>query len=397
VHSRSRYRGLVNADTPELADRRRLLEEQAALRRLAILVAGEPDPDRLFDLVSEQAARVLCVESTAVARYEQDDTATVVGRWSAPGLGGIPVGTVVRLDGDGTLVRVRRTRVPARIDDYEGIEGEPAQRAREAGFRSMAAAPITVSGGLWGALVVGTGQDEPLPEDTEQRLGAFAELVAVAVSSADAWQRLLESRARIVQASDAERRRLERNLHDGAQQLLVSALLQLRVLDRRLQSGEDVRDLVANAIDHLHRAHDELRELAKGLHPRSLVEGGLRPALRALAEDAPLLVELAAVPDARLPEPAEVAAYFVVAEALTNVVKYAQATRAVVRVVHDEAWLSVEVGDDGVGGADAAVGSGLRGLADRVEALRGRLEVESPAGGGTTVRARIALARGDSL
>jgi signal transduction histidine kinase len=381
----------VNAGTSALEDTQRLLEEQAALRRLAILVAGEPDPDRLFDLVSEEAARVLCAERTAVVRFEDDDTATIVGRWNEPGLDGIPPGTVVRLDGEGTLVRVRRTHAPARVDDYAEVEGDGAQRVREAGFRSTVGAPIDVSGGLWGALVVGTAQDEPLPDDTEQRLSAFAELVSVAVANADAWQRLFESRARIVQASDAERRRLERNLHDGAQQLLVSALLQLRLLDRRLASGEDVRDLVAQTIGQLQRAHDELRELARGLHPRVLAEGGLRPALAALVADIPLPVELAAVPEVRLAEPAEAAAYFVVAEALTNVVKYAQASQAVVRVAHDEEWLWVEIEDDGVGGADPGGGSGLRGLADRVEAQRGRLEVESPAGRGTTVRARIAL------
>jgi signal transduction histidine kinase len=201
---------------------------------------------------------------------------------------------------------------------------------------------------------------------------------------------LRASRTRIIEATLAERRRLERDLHDGAQQRLVSVALGLRLVEARLKDDpEDLQELLQTAGGELEAALAELRELARGIHPAVLSERGLDAALEALASRAPLPVDLYAQVRERLPEPAELAAYFVVAEALTNVAKYAKASRATVRAVRDDRRLVVEVSDDGVGGADPANGSGLRGLADRVAAVDGVLELRSMDGGGTVLRAAI--------
>jgi PAS domain S-box-containing protein len=201
---------------------------------------------------------------------------------------------------------------------------------------------------------------------------------------------LQASRARIVQAGDAERRRLERNLHDGAQQRLVSVSLALRLAQGRLDTDPaGAREMLEGASDELALALGELRELARGLHPAILTQRGLGAAVRGLAERAPLLVEITALPEDRLPEPVEAAIYYLVAEALTNVAKYAQASAAMVEITLRNGSAIVEISDDGIGGAAPTDGSGLGGLADRVEALAGRLQVESPPGGGTQLRAEI--------
>jgi signal transduction histidine kinase len=201
---------------------------------------------------------------------------------------------------------------------------------------------------------------------------------------------LRASRARIVESADAARRRIERDLHDGAQQQLVALSLTLGMARSRLERDPGAAaELLDSAAADLDAAIRDLRELARGIHPAVLSDRGLGPALEALASRIPLPVEIAALPGERLPEPIEAAAYFVVAEAITNVARYAGATHAEVRVSRDGDCVVVSVADDGAGGADPAAGSGLRGLADRVAALDGRLEVSSPPGGGTTVRAVI--------
>jgi signal transduction histidine kinase len=229
--------------------------------------------------------------------------------------------------------------------------------------------------------------EQRFPEDAEQRIAYFAELAAQALANAQAREELGASRARIVQAGDEERRRLERNLHDGAQQRLVSLALMLRLAARRHPDDDDL----ARAGEELAHALQELRELARGIHPAVLTERGLEPALRALADRAPVPVELSYAPTDRLPGPVEAAAYYVVSEALTNVAKYADASVVRVRVDRSDGAALIEVADDGAGGADPSGGSGLRGLADRVEALGGRLTVESPVGEGTTLRAALPI------
>jgi signal transduction histidine kinase len=261
-----------------------------------------------------------------------------------------------------------------------------------AGVSSGVAAPIVVSGRLWGSTSISLHESERFPPDVEARLEKFTNLVAVALANAEAREEVTASRARIVQAGDAERRRLERNLHDGAQQRFVSLALGLRLAQSQLSADPvAAADLLSQASEELALGLEELRELARGIHPAVLTDRGLAAAVEALATRATLPVELNGLPSERLPEPIEAAAYYVVSESLTNVAKYASASRANVDLARDNGLLVVEVSDDGVGGADPGKGSGLRGLTDRVEALGGHLHVSSETGLGTTVRAELPL------
>jgi signal transduction histidine kinase len=262
----------------------------------------------------------------------------------------------------------------------------------EHGFESSIGVPITVAGTTWGALLAGLRAGEKLAAETDRRLEAFAELVALAVASAHGRDELTASRLRIVEASDAERRRLERNLHDGAQQRLVALSVGLRLAQAKLRdSPAEAEDLLEFATEELAEALTELRELARGIHPAVLTDRGLAAALEVLAARAPLPVALDLELPARLPEPVEAAAYYVASEALANVVKHAGAGSAAVRAAQVDGHAVVEVADDGAGGAVLDGGTGLRGLRDRVETLRGRLELESAPGRGTLVRAELPL------
>jgi PAS domain S-box-containing protein len=369
---------------------RALADEQAALRRIATLVAGEAPPSAVFERVTVEVARLLQAPSASVLRYEPDRHATVVGSWRAAELSGVPLPPSINVDGDSVAARVFRSGQPERIDSYDDATGPLGEHMRAAGLRSSVAAPVSVAGRLWGVLVASTTRTDGLPADAERRLCDFAELVAQALSNADAYDKLASSRARIVEAGDAERRRLERNLHDGAQQRLVSLALQLRLVEARLaRDPASAREELLEGRTQLEQALDELRELARGIHPAILSDGGLAPALSALAHRAPVPVEITDVPGGRLPEPVEAAAYYLIAEAITNVAKHAHASHVAVSVRRDDGRLLVHVADDGVGGADPATGSGLHGLADRVEALHGRLRVDSPPGGGTRLEAHI--------
>jgi signal transduction histidine kinase len=277
------------------------------------------------------------------------------------------------------------------VDSYEGVAGQLAATLRSLGIRSEIAAPVVVDGEVWGALIAGSDQDEPFPPDTEQRVASFAELIATAVSNATARSELIASRARIVSAAYAARRRLARDIHDGAQQRLVAALMSLQLADERLGGDpEETRPLLEEALEHTREGLAELRELAAGMHPSILTNRGLRAAARALAGRGVLPVEVD-IPDQRWGADLEAAAYFVIAEALTNIAKHAQAASARVSAHESGGALAIEVSDDGVGGADAGGGSGLLGLRDRVEALGGRLSIESPPGQGTRLRATLAL------
>jgi signal transduction histidine kinase len=370
-----------------------LAEEQAALRRVATLVAGDADPPQVFAKVCAEVGALLGVDSTNLVRFETADTAKVVGGWGRHGAPVFPAGADVPLDGDTAVVKVSRSGRPERVDDYTGLDGELSERLRSLGIASAVAAPIKVAGRLWGAVVASSGRPYDFPPDTEERIAGFAELVADALANADAREQLAASRARIVEAGDAERRRLERNLHDGAQQRLVNLALRLREVEANLDSDPDAaRRGLASARDELGLALEELRELARGIHPAILSDRGLGPALDALVARAPVAVRITELPTTRLPEPVEAAAYYLVAEALTNVSKHARATEATVRVGRTGDRVRIEVRDDGVGGAALRDGSGLRGLADRVEALGGRLRVDSPPGGGTTLIGDIPLA-----
>jgi signal transduction histidine kinase len=311
--------------------------------------------------------------------------------------GRLPVDSTISRDPGTAIGRVYETGEPQRVESYVETPGPLAQTLRELGYRASIGAPVNVGGRLWGALLAATRSSERLPEGSERRLCDFADLVAQAVANADAYEKLAASRARIVEAGDAERRRLERNLHDGAQQRLVTLALQMQMADSKVDDDpEQAHELVADAQAQLSAALDELRELAHGIHPAVLTEHGLEPALRSLTERAPVAVEIQGLPSERLPHAIEAAAYYVVAEAITNAVKYAHASRVTVRVSPSNGSAVVCVADDGVGGADPARGSGLHGLADRVEALSGRLQVDSPPNGGTRIKAEIPLEAGQS-
>ncbi len=371
---------------------RMLAAEQTALRRIATLVATERTPSELFARVTEEVGRLLGVPSVSLLRYEAGRQATVVATFTEPGTEGITPGATVALDGDTVIARVFRSGEAERVESYEGAGGALAHRLRALGFRSSVAAPVNVGGGLWGSLAASTREPAGLPEDTERRLRDFAELVAQALANADARDRLAASRARLVEVGDAERQRVERNLHDGAQQQLVALALRLRIVESRLgQDADAARAELTAAREQLDQALAELRELARGIHPAILTDRGLKPAVDALVNRAAVPMEIADFPDARLPEPVETAAYYLIAEAVTNVAKYARATHIAVSVRPENGHLVVRVSDDGVGGADPAGGTGLRGLTDRVEALHGRLRVDSPPGGGTHITAEIPI------
>jgi len=368
-----------------------LVDEQSALRRVAMLVAAAPAADEVFRAVAEEAGRLLHGTSAATIRYDEEHAWTV-GRWGEER--GFVVGTAVPLrDSEGLTATVRQTGRAGRIEDYDGVRGRAAELMRRNGYRSAVAAPVFVGGKIWGLLLVSSG-DGSLGRDAERRLAGFASVLALAVESAEARAELNASRTRILEAGMAERRMLERNLHDGAQQRLVALAVQLRVLERRLEDRETAERLLHGAVEELEQALAELRELARGLHPAILVDRGLAPALNALAARSPLPVQVEGVPRERLSPALEAAVYFVVAESLTNAVKHAEATAVQVRVTRAAGDLVVEIADDGRGGADPEGGSGLRGLADRVDALGGHLSVSSEAGRGTRVRAELPEASG---
>jgi signal transduction histidine kinase len=369
-----------------------VVEEQAALRRVATAVAGGAQPEEVFELVTEEAGRLLGASSAGMIRYEPDEkSAIVVGRWHGTGPPGMEVGTQVPVAGDTGVAHVLRTGKPVRIDSFEGRSGWIAEEMHRLGFSRSVSAPITVAGRIWGAVIVAAAGDEPMPPETETRLSEFADLVALALSSASARQELIESRARIVQAGDEARRRLERDLHDGAQQRLVSLALALRMAADALRTdAERGRELVEKARSELDHAIDELRELARGIHPAVLTERGLAAAVALLAGRSEVPVKLSVTTE-RFPSAIEAAAYFVVAEGLTNVARYSEASSAGVSISHINGSLVVAVEDDGKGGADASRGSGLRGLADRVEALDGSISLESPEGEGTRLRAEFSV------
>ena len=378
--------GDVEAKLVEIS---RLAQEQRALRRVATLVASEATPERVFTAVSEESARVLEVNASAVFRYEGDDTATVVGRHDRDGVGVFQVGDRILADDNTAIGRARDSALPARIQDYYAIDTDVARTMRNVGYRSTVAAPIFVSGVPWGAVAIAAA--ERLPPDSEARLMAFCELVSLAVASAQAREDLTASRARLVKAGDEQRRKLERNLHDGAQQRLVSLALTLRLARTKLGSGpETLEPLLAGAAEELGKALEELRELARGLHPAALTEQGLGPALQTLAERLPVEVQVGAL-DARMSDHVEATAYYICSEALTNVTKHAQATRAEVSFAREGDVLRFEISDDGRGGADPRAGSGILGLRDRAEAAGGTLFVISPPGRGTVVTGTLPL------
>jgi signal transduction histidine kinase len=380
-------------NTQARVELRGFADEQAALRRVATLVAHGAPPEEVLAAVTEEAGRLLGAQHAMMSRYVSQG-AMVGASWSSARIG-FPIGTQWIIGGLNLHTIVFQTHRPARIDDMAGASGPGAEAHDLLGVRSGVAVPILAGGRLWGVMIVGSTREEPLPADTETKLAGFTELAATAIANAESQAALAASRARIVTTADQTRRRIERDLHDGAQQRLVSLVLQLREARATAPSGagEIARQLEDAAAD-VTGVLEELRETARGLHPAILADGGLRPALAALARRSAVPVRLDVQVAGRLPEQAEIAAYYVAAEALTNTAKHAHATTVDVHVNASEDLLRVRVSDDGLGGADPARGSGLIGLRDRTEALGGKIWLHSPPGAGTVLV--ITLPLGDA-
>jgi signal transduction histidine kinase/uncharacterized protein YoaH (UPF0181 family) len=478
----------------------RLAEEQAALRRVATLVAAGAPPADLFEAVCAEVARLVAAEAAALARFEPDGMVMALGGWASTSFDYVgkrwaPEGTVSGLiletrgprridyagepgsaaatarelgwrssvgapitvegelwgalvvvstrdralppdterrlvkftdlvataianaaDPDGIVIvlastgaelgpapgtrmrigrsslsaEVFRTRRAVRIDDWTEVAGEAGEFAREKGIRSTVGVPIVVEGALWG--VMNAGSIELLPQETEGRLAKFTQLLGTAIANAESRGELEASRARIVATADATRRRIERDLHDGAQQQLLSLALEIRAAQAATpQEFREHRAELAHVAEGLTNVLDDLREIARGIHPAILAEGGLGPALKTLAHRSPIPVELDVRVDERLPGPVEVTAYYVVSEALTNAAKHAEASIVRVDVDVRDGMVCAVVLDDGVGGADPLHGSGLLGLKDRAEAIGGRISLDSSHGAGTSLRVELPL------
>jgi signal transduction histidine kinase len=342
----------------------------------------------VFAAVTEEAGRLLGAHHAWMTRYDPDGAARLVATWSSTGAA-VPAGTRLSPGGRNVYTLVFQTGRSARIDGSPGTSGPECEVARELGVRTAVGVPVSAGGRLWGAVMVALTREEPLPAGTEARLAGFTELAATAIANAEARAEVTASRARIVAAADQARRRIEQDLHDGAQQLLVALAVRLRAA--RAAAPPELGAELDRAAAVATGALDELREIARGIHPAVLARGGLRFALNALARRSPVQVDLEVRADGRLPEPVEVSAYYLVAEALTNAAKHARASAIGIEAQVVGHLLRVAVRDDGVGGACLAGGSGLAGLKDRVEALGGRIVLHSPRGAGTSLRAELPL------
>ncbi|MDX6400451.1 MAG: hypothetical protein QOF27_1057 [Gaiellaceae bacterium] len=380
---------IANAESREALEQ--LADEQAALRKAATLVVQGVRPADIFSAVSDEVGRVFRSDTAAVVRFEHDPPAIVV-----VGVGqsipGIPIGTRSELDDALASTEVYRTGRSARIDtkDSASASGPIHEPGLRHGLTSTVASPIIVEGRLWGTVSVSA--EEPLPLDTEERLERFTELVATAISNAESRFELAASRRRIVGASDEARRRIERDLHDGTQQRLVSLMLAVRGAEAQVEPDRsDLRSELAGVAAGLADAVAELQELSRGIHPAILSQGGLGTALRTLARRSTTPVELDVATETRLPEPIEVAAYYVASEALANAAKHAQASLIEVSLALRNGSLLLSIRDNGVGGGDPARGSGLVGLTDRVEALGGSIHFQSRPGAGTQITAELPL------
>jgi signal transduction histidine kinase len=387
--------GVASARTgrrAELSEEARgaLANEQAALRRVATLVARQGAPADVFAAVPAEVAGLFAVPVVALFRFEPDFAATAIaGSEAFAGHVGrswrFPTGD------ESVLGAVRTTGRPVRNDDYRKVQSAATETVDDLGLGAILAVPVIVDGPVWGAIALGIAKGRPpLPEDTFERVAAFTELVATAISNAEARTELTASRARVVTAADETRKRLERDLHDGIQQRLVTLALKLRATEAMTpRPSQAVLGELSDVADGLGVALEELREISRGIHPAILTEGGLEPALKALARRSVVPTELRLRLEAELQEPLQVAAYYIVSEALTNAAKHAQASVIELRAEALDGVLELEVRDDGVGGADVRRGSGLIGLRDRVEALGGTISVVSPVGDGTTMYVQL--------
>jgi len=367
----------------------RLAEEQAALRRVATLVAEGAAPTAVFDAVAGEMEALLDADQVALNRYESGDELVVLAHRGLD-VAQTPVGSRISHEGESATATVWRTGRPARVVHHEGAPGALAELARATGLRVSVGAPIIVDGRLWGIITASWKREESPPPDAEERMVHFAGLLDTAIANADSRDQLTASRVRLVTAADEARRRVVRDLHDGAQQRLVQTIVTLKLARRAAEEDAESSDaLVVEALDQAEQANAELRELAQGILPTILARGGLRAGVDALVSRVRVPTDVDLTSE-RLPTEIEASAYFVVAEALTNVVKHAQASSAEVKAWIEDSVLHLDIRDDGVGGARPD-GTGLVGLNDRIAALGGRLSVDSPPGQGTRVTATLPL------
>jgi signal transduction histidine kinase len=369
----------------------RLATEQAALRRVATLVARAAPPAEIFDTVTREIGLLSGADLARLERYEGDGTVIGVAAWTRDEERRLAVGRPFPLTGVSVAAGVWETSGSVRVDSFATALGPIAQEARVLGIRSSVGCPIQVGGRLWG-VIAASSRHEAFPADTESQIGEFTELVATAVSNAVSRGQLAASRARVVASADATRQRIERDLHDGIQQRLVTLGLALQGVRAAVPSEQD--ELLARVYEverDVRTVIDELREISRGIHPAVLSQGGLGPALKALARRAgvPVTLNVDALP--QLPRAVEVAAYYTVSEALTNAAKHAHASGAEVDLDVHDGTLELWIRDDGVGGADPTRGSGIVGLTDRIEALGGTIAVASPPGEGTSVMLALPL------
>jgi signal transduction histidine kinase len=370
----------------------RLAEEQSALRRVATLAAQPVSPSVVFEVVTQEVGQLCRADLARMEQFEEDGSVTGVAAWSKVPTR-LAVGTRFGLEGPSIARAVRQTQGPARINDFAGATGELAQEANELGIQSSVGCPIVVAGRLWGVIAASTRSPDRFPPNTELQIAGFTEIVATAIASAESRVQLTASRARVVAAGDEMRQRLERNLHDGLQQRLVSLGLSLRLIQDTVPAQLPALRADLGQVTHdLTEAVEELRETTQGIHPAILSQGGLGLALQSLARRSAVPVDLHISTGSRYPPAVEVTAYYVVAEALTNTIKHARASHSEVTVEQRDRRLWVCVRDDGVGGAEATQrGSGLIGLQDRVEAIEGTVELTSPAGQGTLIEVSLPL------
>jgi GAF domain-containing protein len=366
---------------------RSLAGEQAALRRVATLVAKGARPDEVFSAVADEIEGVLDIDLVTICRCEPDGFLIV----SSSGIPGFGAGSRLPPDVPSLPAFIHRSGGPVRIDDFTNAEGLNAA-ARDAGIRAAVGAPIIVAGTAWGSVCAASTKNEPLPLGTEDRLARFTDLAATSVSNAIMRDELAASRARVIAAADGARRRIERDLHDGAQQRLVTLAVALRRAETKIPAGSDeLHADLTRVADGLTAAVQELREMSRGIHPAVLTEGGLSPALKALGRRSTVRVKLDIDFEHRLPDQVEVAAYYTVSEALTNASKHANCARVWVSLRFEDDILRLSIRDDGVGGADASRGSGLTGIKDRIEALGGKIQIESPTRRGTRIAVEIPM------
>ena len=384
-------RGLVYAAAHDVTDIRTLAQEQAALRRVATLVAEGADDSDVFNAVTAEVGHLLGADATRLLRHQPDGSVAVVAGNGAPDAGmGIrpPAG---RTEDDVWWSVAQRAGGGSNEHGADG-SGVLGEEEPVPDIGAAVASPIVVSSRQWGLIVAAWKRREGVRVDTETRMAQFTELVATAVANAESRALLAASRQRIVATADETRRRLERDLHDGAQQRLVHAIIALKLAGNALDQGsEKAEGLVHEALENAESANEELRELARGIMPALLTRSGLSPALEAVADRSPIPVSLDVRTDGRLPERAEVTTYFVISEALTNAAKHSHASSVQVTVKSIDGEVRLSIDDDGIGGADPARGSGLVGLRDRVEAVGGTLAVRSPSGGGTHLAVELPL------